>query len=333
MAFYDSLKLEKGMYNTGFTKTLEQFDPSENYEHTELSGLDAYERQLKRFDIRVSGCNSDVIEKFFKSSDSAVLFPEYVRRAVMQGIESSNILSSIVATVTKIEDTDYRTITASTAAGADSAVTEGVTLPETTITTQANLVTMKKRGRTIASSYEALRMKRLDLFSVTLKQIGADIARAQLGDAVGVLLNGDGNNNAAATIAPESASGIAYADLIAIWAGLSPYEFNSILANTATMQDLLAIAEMKDSTAGLDFQGTGKMITPLGATLLHVPALANNTLVAFDKNCALEMVQSGDVVIDCDRLIDRQLERSTISSIAGFAKIFKDATKKLVYKA
>ena len=51
MAFYDSLKLEKGMYNVNFTKALEELDPSDNYEGTELAGLDAYERQLKRFEI------------------------------------------------------------------------------------------------------------------------------------------------------------------------------------------------------------------------------------------------------------------------------------------
>ena len=50
-----------------------------------------------------------------------------------------------------------------------------------------------------------------------------------------------------------------------------------------------------------------------------------------DKNCALEMVVAGDVITDYDKLIDRQLERAAITSIAGFAKIYKDAAKKLTY--
>ena len=42
MAF-DNIKLEKGLYTTskGFTKSLEELDPSENYRGTELEGLDA----------------------------------------------------------------------------------------------------------------------------------------------------------------------------------------------------------------------------------------------------------------------------------------------------
>ena len=49
----------------------------------------------------------------------------------------------------------------------------------------------------LVASYEAVRFQRLDLFSVTLRQIGAYIGRMQLQDAVQVLRNGDGNNNPA----------------------------------------------------------------------------------------------------------------------------------------
>ena len=39
---------------------LEKLDPSENYRGTALEGLDAFSRQLKRFDIKVKGRNSDL---------------------------------------------------------------------------------------------------------------------------------------------------------------------------------------------------------------------------------------------------------------------------------
>lgn len=57
-----------------------------------MEGLDAYQRQLKRFDIKVGGRSSDAVEKFFQTSDSAALFPEYVTRAVKQGMEYANLL-------------------------------------------------------------------------------------------------------------------------------------------------------------------------------------------------------------------------------------------------
>lgn len=331
MAFYDSLKLEKGMYNLGFTKTLESIDPSEAYEGTELAGLDAYERQLKRFNIKVKGQNSDLVETFFKSTDAAVLFPEFVRRSILQGMESSSILPSIVATVTTIENDDYRTIKSTTEESAGSPTLEATALPTTTIQTKENLVSLKKRGRVIATSYEALRHKRLDLFAVTLRKIGADIARAQLGDAVEVLVNGDESGNGAANVLPVSESGIAYADLIELWANLPGYELNTILANTETMQALLALSELQDAQTILNFKGAGQVITPLGATLHRVDAVADGTIVGFDKNCALEMVSVGDLIVDCDKLIDKQLERATVSATAGFAKIFADSARKMTF--
>ena len=63
---YDNLKLEKGMYGEAgrsFTQTLEREDPSEAYKGTPLEGLDAYQRQLKRFDIKVKGAGSDTDRK------------------------------------------------------------------------------------------------------------------------------------------------------------------------------------------------------------------------------------------------------------------------------
>ena len=331
MAFYDSLKLEKGMYNLGFTKTLESIDPSEAYEGTDLAGLDAYERQLKRFNIKVKGQNSDIVDSFFQTTDSAVLFPEFVKRSVLMGMESSNTLHSIVATVTNVENNDYRTIKSTTDSSADTAVSETNELPKTVIQTKTNLVTMKKRGRVIATSYEALRHKRLDLFAVTLRKIGADIARAQLGDAVDVLVNGDESGTAAGSVSPVSSSGIAYADLVELWANLSGYELNTILANTETMQALLALSELQDAQTILNFKGAGQVVTPLGATLHRVDDVAKNTIVGFDKNCALEMVQVGDLIVDYDKLIDKQLERATVSATAGFAKIFADSAKKMTY--
>lgn len=336
MAIYENISLEKGMYanrDKSLTAVLEELDPSVNYIGTSLEGLDAFSRQLKRFDIKVSGAGSDKVEKFFQTSDSAALFPEYVSRAVAQGIQEADVLSSIVATKTNIQGLDYRSIT-STPNDEDknpAVVNEGAFIPETKVSTQENLVKLKKRGRMLVSSYEALRFQRLDLFTVTLKQIGAYIARAQLKDAVDVLLNGDGNSNPCSAISSAEAGKLTYADLVSLWAGLSPYELNTILAPTSAMTKLLATSELKDSNAGQAFHGTGKMVTPLGANLIHTQAITDNLIIGMDKNCALEMVVAGEIQTDYDKLIDRQLERAAITSIAGFAKIYKDAAKKLTY--
>ena len=52
-------------------------------------------------------------------------------------------------------------------------------------------------------------------------------------------------------------------------------------------------------------------------------------LIGLDRNYALEMVQGSDVVVEYDKLIDRQLERAAITSISGFAKLYREASKVL----
>ena len=219
---YENIKLEKGMYHLAdksFSQALEELDPSENYRGTELENLDAFQRQLKRFDIKVSGKDSDIVEKFFKTTDSAALFPEYVTRAIRQGMEEANILPSICATKTKIDGLDYRTITSIPNDDEKSLkrVAEGAKIPETLIKTQENLVNLLKRGRMLVATYEAIRFQRIDLFTVTLKQIGAHIIRSQFEDAVNTIVNGDGNNGAAAEINVGTSGTLAYTDILNLW--------------------------------------------------------------------------------------------------------------------
>lgn len=325
MAF-DNIKLEKGLYTTskGFTASLEELDPSENYIGTDYEGLDAYQRQLKRFDIKVSGTGSDTISKLFATTDSAALFPEYISRAVQQGLEEEDTLHKIIATTTNIDSLDYRAIeSVPTEEEKELAlVAEGETIPETTIRTKDKLTKLKKRGRMLVASYEAIKFQKLDLFTVTLKQIGAYIARTQFKDAIEVITNSDAEQITSAS------KTVTYEELVKLWNKLSPYKATTFIASVPAIADMLSITEFKDSNAGQSFHGTGKMITPFGAEVLRVSDdTESRGIIALDNSAALEKVQAGGVITEYDKLIDRQLERAAITTIAGFSTIFSDAAK------
>ena len=333
---FDNLKLEKGMYRQegmNFTQVLESLDPSENYRGTALEGTDAFQRQLKRFGIRAKGAGSSPVEKFFRTMDSAVLFPEYIARTVRQGMEENDILPAITATTTVIDSMDYRSIY-SEPTDEDKAlrnVEEGTAIPATQVKTKEHLVKLSKRGRMLIASYEAVRFQKLDLFSVMLRQIGAYIQKMQLADAVEVLVNGDGNDNAAVQyqVGTDPISGtkgtLGYEQLVEFWGQFDPYTMNTILCSTGTMTKLLKIPELQNPLTGLNFQGTGKLSTPLGAQLHRTGAVADGVIIGLDNRYALEQVRAGDVLVEYDKLIDRQLERAAITSISGFGKICTDA--------
>ena len=337
---YENIRLEKGMYGRSgqsFAKNLEELDPSEAYRGTPLEGMDAFQRQLKRFDIKVKGAGSDMVEKFFHTTDSAVLFPEFVSRVVRQGLEEESILSSVVATVTHFDGMDYRSI-ASVPTEEDKKlrrVEEGASIPETVIRTQENLVRLHKRGRMLVASYEAIRFQRLDLFSVTLRQIGAYIGRMHLADAVGVLTAGDGNGNAAAVYkvgtSPISGSAgtLSYEAMVDFCSQFDPYTMNTLLVSSDMMLAMLKMQEFQNPLTGLNFQGTGTLTTPLGAKLLRSSVVPAGTLIGLDNRYALEQISSSDILVEYDKLIDRQLERAAITSISGFAKLFGEASKVL----
>ena len=337
---YDNLRLEKGMYRQegmNFTQVLESLDPSENYRGTALEGTDAFQRQLKRFGIRVKGAGSSTVEKFFRNMDSAVLFPEYIARSVRQGMEENDILPAVTATTTVIDAMDYRSIYSEAdeeSAGLKS-VAEGASIPATRVKTREHLIQLSKRGRMLVASYEAVRFQKLDLFSVMLRQIGSYIQKMQLGDAVEVLVNGDGNNNKAQVFqvgtGPISGSSgkLGYDQLVEFWGQFDPYTMNGLLCSSAMMTKLLKIPELQNPLTGLNFQGTGKLSTPLGAQLHRTGCVADNMLIGIDSRYALEQVRAGDVLVEYDKLIDRQLERAAITAVSGFGKICDGAVKVL----
>lgn len=332
---YETLKLTKDMYKAegGFSKALEKLDPTKSYAGGELSSLDAFQRQLKRFNIKVGGASSDMISKFFQTSDSAALFPEYVSRAVAGGAKDAGIIEEIIASKTETSSMDYRPITTDLKDGVSpdgllpcdcsDAIKEGGLIPETNIYLDDKLVELKKRGRLLKASYEAIKFQRVDVFTVALKQIGAYIAKAQLKDAVEVLLDD-------ADEIMSAGAKIEYSDLLKLWSKFDEFEMNTLLVSPDMMLDLLAIKEFQDPASGLNFQATGALTTPLGASLLKSNAVPDGTIIALDKNFALEMVTAGGITVEYDKLIDSQLERAAVTAITGFSKIFPDAVKVLV---
>ena len=308
---YDSIKLEKGMYSHGgksFTQVLEAADPSDNYRGTALEGLDAFQRQLKRFGIKVKGTNSSTVEQFFLSPESAVLFPEFVARAIKAGMEKDEILPNIAAAVTYVDTVDYRPI-AIPASAADIAA-EGTALAETAIRTKANVVPLKKYGTMLTASYEALRGQKLDMFAVALGRIGASIVKKQLADAVAVLENGDTGDapitafSVGTSPIGGSAGTLTYAELIDFWK-----QFDGFTMDTMLVSPDVAVA----------------MLTPLGAKLIPCSAVGEGKLIGLDRSCALEMITAPTVTVEQDKLISHQLERVAVSSAAGFSTVCEGA--------
>lgn len=312
---YNDIKLEKGMYNLSgksFTSALEELDPTSAYMGTELENLDAFERQLKRYNIKLSGTECDRVEKFFNSTETAVLFPEYVKRCIEKGFDDT-IISSVTAAQTVCESGHYLGCVMDDSV-AYTSTAQASELPTTTVKEGTTAVVLEKFGRLINASYEAVRKQRLDVFGVMLKSIGVKLAVAVVKKAVGVLKEN------ATTI---TVSSLTYSNLAELYGSFDCFDMTTILANPATASKIIAMEQLSDSRTNAD----GQIILPFGSELVKTSAVDLNTIIGIDKKFALEFITSSGLVLETDKLIDRQLDRITISISCGFRKITPDAVK------
>lgn len=319
---YNSIKIEKGLYNLSgktFSQALEAMDPSENYTDEALRKMDAFERQLKRFDIKVNGVNADKVDKFFQSTESAALFPEFVRRAVEAGL-NSGCVNKITAAVSVSDGVDARGIVLSDGDDeyAGSAVYGGE-LPKSSITLTSSAIALKKFGRIVNAPYEAVRQQRIDVFAVALRAVGAKLAKAVEKAAVTALTTG-------VTPASMTGSTFNYAELAAFWGSFDKAEMNTIVCSPATAAKILAFDEM--NKAVLPAAGCGT-VTPFGAEIVASSAVDDKTLIGLDRNSALEMIRGGEVIVEVDKLISKQSDAAAVAVNVGFSAIDGDAVKVL----
>lgn len=318
---YRNVKLEKGLYNLSgksFAQALEEADPSENYKDTPLANLDAYERQLKRFDIKVNGKDCDCISKFFTTTESAILFPEFVSRTIKQGMADS-FLDKIVAVKTPCSSRIYRSFSiteSSTAYGTTTA--QGDSLPMTSITESSEAIALNKFGRIISTSYEALMNQSIEAYSITLRAVGRKLATAILGKAVYFLSLG-------ASSISSSGSELTYSDIATLYGSFTDFKLDMILTSNTVAAKILSMSAMEDCT----YDENGLTRFPFGAALLSSSQIPNEKIIGIDSRYALEMISNTDIFLETDKMIDKQLDRISVSIYVAFKRLINDAVKVL----
>lgn len=314
---YNEIKLEKGLYNLSgksFTSALEELDPSSAYCGTPLEKLDAFERQLKRFNIKISGSECDRVEKFFSSTETAVLFPEFVTRCIRKGFDET-VLSSICAAKTICASGQYLGCTLDDSA-AYAASAQAATLPTATVKESTTATVLEKYGRLINTSYEAVRQQRLDVFGVMLRSIGVKLASSVVKKAVDVL---------AANAASVTTTSLVYDDLAALYGKFDCFDMTTVITSPELASKIAAMKPVSECSAEAD----GKLMLPFGSELIKTSAAGNGKIIGIDRNFALEFITSTDLIMETDKLIDRQLDQIAVSITCGFRKITPDAVKVL----
>lgn len=323
-----AVRLAKEMYaeaqKRGLTLTayLEQERPSE------VEGLDPFEFALFEQEINLK---TGTVEQFYRTIDDKVLFPEFINRNIrigMVGLGKKDLtIEDLVATTVTIDSGVYETIKAEF----DNKdldfkkIGEGAKFPTVKMGVGKSSIRLGKIGLALDATYEVLRRMKLPLLSIHMQLMGKRLAKKMVAYAVYKIINGDGNTNPAQKMTKT----LNYGNLLDFDLIMDDWEATVWFAKKAKIQSLCMVEEFKD-TRLFDTAKTGAWVTPFGNPMKKFAwtesNLGDNQIIQIDKSAALELVkEAGAELIETDKVIDKQFEKTVVSQVIGFSKIFTDA--------
>jgi hypothetical protein len=87
---------------------------------------------------------------------------------------------------------------------------------------------------------------------------------------------------------------------------------------------ILQMAEIKDA-ALFEFAKTGNFPTPLGVKLIPSSDVPDEQIVILDANFAVEKLTEQDLLVESDKLINQQWDRTFLTVVTDFAIIYEKA--------
>jgi len=272
------------------------------------------------------------VERFFQTDPNAKwLFPDIVREAVLTGMRTQPVYPQLIIGDEPISGTifDVPYMVESEEDEVLHTVAEGGVIPESNLTYGDRSVRLGKLGRGFIASYEVVRRMSVDLLRVHLQRIGERLGRSLDAVALNVLLNGDGSSPATAPVVLNTVTANTwdYRDLVRAYLKLSTehhFTPTHLLVSPATAEEILQFDEIADGTL-FDFARTGNLPTPLGVKLLPVEAQPDDKITLLDAGYALQKLTEQDLLIESDKLINQQWDRTFLTVVTNFAIIYEKA--------
>ena len=248
------------------------------------------------------------------------LFPAFVETTIREAIYADDILSYLCNTTIGVDSNIVKSATLDLLSDKNKRsvkkmrIAEGADLPTAKISIGEKAINLWKHGRAIEMTYETVRRMRIDLFTKQMGAIVKDITFQNFDAAVDVLVNGDGNANAATKIATLENLGALTGESLA--GAMIDYWFeNHYIANTLTMNK-----EKFKKLVGMTFDSS---LTP-GATArlsFNIPQIGAQTVTVLCGD--VPQIGSKDVILMSNRdmsLIRYEENGSNIQENQSFAR-------------
>lgn len=272
------------------------------------------------------------VERFFQSDPNAKwLFPDIVRESVVAGMKRKPVYPSLIARDEHVDGTAYDMpyVTESEEAESLLTVAEGAVIPESELTYGDRVVRLTKTGRGVIASYEAIRRMSVDVLRIHLQRIGECLGRSLDGHLATALAYGDGSGAASEPVVVNTGAAGAwtYGDIVNGFMKLAVNHYftpTHMLANTALCKSILGMSEFKEASL-FDFAKSGNLPTPLGMKLVPMESQPDNRLTILDAGYAVEKLTEQDLLVESDKLINQQWDRTYLTVVTSFAILYPKA--------
>lgn len=220
---------------------------------------------------------------------------------------------------------------------------ETAEMPMANLTTSEREYKLRKYGRGLRISYEALRRQRIDKIAwwVRWQALQAEVDKVTA--AMDYLISGDGNAGTAATsynlttLDPTATPGELS---LTGWLNFRLQFAQPYIPTTALMTQAVALQLILLNTGsaniplqGANFNGIGNQLTPINVTADAIrygwtADAPSNKIVAFDNRTALEqVVEIGSEIRETERFITNQTEVMVMTENSAFAVLDANGTK------
>lgn len=289
--------------------------------------------------------NSVILSGDFALGSTERPWPDAGAPAWQNQIVPAIPLNELVATTVPIRGDAFKRLymTYDAAAVRLYRIGETAEIPMANLTTSDRQYTIRKYGRGLRVSYEALRRQSIDKVAwwVRWQALQAEVDKVVA--ALDYLISGDGNANTAATsynlttLDPDATIGELS---LKGWLNFRLQFAQPYMPTTALMTAAVALQLILLNTGsaniplqGANFNGVGNQLTPINTTADSIrygwtsdaPA---NKIVAFDNRLALEqVVEIGSEITETERFITNQTEVMVMTENSGFAVLDANGTK------
>lgn len=263
------------------------------------------------------------------------LFPAWVDSTLHEAVYESDIINYLVSTTIGVDSNIVKSAMLDLTSDKNrnaikrARVAESADLPLAKIVMGEKAITLWKHGRAIETSYEATRRMTIPMWQRHMAAIVADLAHQNLEAATDVIVNGDGNNNAAIEIADVASAGLTASGLIDAlidyWAK-NHYSADTIVAGPDDFKKLVKMTfdvnQVPGASNRLSFNipqiGTQNVTVLMANTAIKI---GNNDIITLSNraNSLIRYTENGSNIQEAQAFIRNQTNLMTFSENSGYA--------------